>query len=146
MKRLRIILYIVTLLLASTAVLSCSKGDMMEMDHIGNANEKSMVIMGSVSDRITGEALEDIAIKFKAYLQSEADKAPAYEETVYTDNKGTFTIHSAGADEKMICILTAEDKNGEYESQSQEIIITWEGTSFDRKSNTFIVNSCNFQL
>lgn len=146
MKRFGIILYIVTLLLASTAVLSCSKGDLMNKGNIESSKGRTIIIMGGVSDKVTGEALEDITIRFMSYLKKDDEKTPVYEETFHSDSKGMFTINSDGADEPMVCIITAEDKNGEYQSQVQEIIITWKGTSYDRKNRTFIVNSCNFQL
>lgn len=129
------------LLSAATAVLSCSA----EMNDEILFTERTILVTGSVSD-ISGNALEDITITLKAYPQDDASAAPVASETAYTSNKGTYSIRAKGADEPLLCIVTAEDINGIYENQTQQLLISWKGMSFDEASNMFVVNDCNFQL
>ena len=74
------------------------------------------------------------------------DSAPMIMETVYSNSKGEFSILTEGADTDLFCIVTAEDPNGVYESQTRQILVSWEGVSFDRLSNTYVVNDCSFVL
>ena len=104
-----------------------------------------MLVSGSVSD-VSGNALEDITITLKAYPQDDTAAAPLTSETTYTSNKGTYSIRTIGAAEPLLCIITAEDMNGIYENQTQQVLISWKGMSFDEASNMFVVNDCNFQL
>ena len=136
------ICYMVALLSVATAVLSCS----MEM-HDGEIPymERTILVTGSVSD-MSGNALEDITITLKAYPQDDAAAAPVTSETAYTSNKGTYSIHAKGAQTPLLCIITAEDMGGVYESQTQQVIVSWKGLAFDEISNRFVVNNCNFQL
>lgn len=129
------------LLSAATAVLSCSA----EMNDEILFTERTILVTGSVSD-ISGNALEDITITLKAYPQDDAAAAPVASETAYTSNKGTYSIRAKGADEPLLCIVTAEDINGIYKNQTQQLLISWKGMSFDEASNMFVVNDCNFQL
>jgi hypothetical protein len=129
------------LLSAATAVLSCSAEEYGEITYA----ERTMLVSGSVSD-VSGNALEDITITLKAYPQDDAAAAPVTSETTYTSNKGTYSIRTIGAAEPLLCIITAEDMNGIYENQTQQVLISWKGMSFDEASNMFVVNDCNFQL
>ena len=136
---------IAALLSVATAVLSCSVGvfdAMPDMD--GALPEKMISITGAVCSH-DGQLLEDVAITFKSYLQNDMDAAPITTETVYSNSKGEFSILAEGADIDL-CILTAEDPSGLYESQTIQILVSWEGVSFDRLSNTYVVNDCNFVL
>ena len=98
-----------------------------------------------VSD-VDGNPLEDITINFKAYPQDDADASPISSETVYTNSKGTYSIHADGDARQLLCTITAEDKSGTYEIQTKQVIVTWKGSSYDAETNMFIVNDCNFQL
>lgn len=143
MKRIRtLICYMVALLSAATAVLSCS---MAMYDGELPYMERTMLVTGSVSD-MSGNALEDITITLKAYPQDDAAASLVTSETTYTSNKGTYSIHTKGAETPLLCIITAEDMSGVYESQTQQVIISWKGMSFDEVSNMFVVNDCNFKL
>ena len=147
MKTIRtFITYIAALLSVATAVLSCSVGiyDTMS-DMEGELLAKRISITGSVCSR-DGQLLEDVAITFKSYIQNDIEAAPINTETVYSNSKGEFSILSEGADVDLFCIVTAEDPNGVYESQTCKIVVSWEGVSFDRLSNTYVVNDCNFVL
>lgn len=140
------ITYIAALLSIATAVLSCSKGVYDSMpDMEGVLPEKSILITGSVSD-MEGKALEDITITFKAYPKDDVNAAPISTETAYSNSKGTFSILADGADMELLCIVTAEDQYGIYESQNQQIFVSWKGVSFDETANQYIVNDCSFIL
>lgn len=131
----------------ATAVLSCSKADIERTPEYGNPmHERSIMITGIVTDKVTGDAIEDITISFNAFIQNDGTDSPVISESVYTDSKGMFTIHTEGSYKPLSCHILAEDKNRKYKSQSQQIIINWNGTSFDKESNTFVINDCNFQL
>ena len=136
---------IAALLSVATAVLSCSVGVFDAMpDMEGALPEKMISITGAVCSH-DGQLLEDVAITFKSYLQNDMDADPITTETVYSNSKGEFSILAEGADIDL-CILTAEDPSGLYESQTRQILVSWEGVSFDRSSNTYVVNDCSFVL
>lgn len=138
--------YIAALLSAATAVLSCSVGVYDAMpDMEGALPEKMISITGAVCSQ-DGQVLEDIAITFRSYLQNDMDAALITTKTVYSNSKGEFSILAEGADTDLFCNLTAEDPSGLYESQTRKILVSWEGVSFDRLSNTYVVNDCNFVL
>lgn len=141
-KARTLITSMVALLSVATAVLSCSDG-MYEGE--SPYLERTMLVTGSVSD-MGGNALEDITITLKAYPQDDVAASPVTSETRYTSNKGTYSIRAKGADMPLLCIITAEDMNGVYESQTQQVMISWKGMSFDEVLNMFVVNDCNFQL
>ena len=138
--------YIAALLSAATAVLSCSKGDYDVMpDMEGTITERSILITGYVSN-MEGQALEDITITFKAYPKDDVNAAPISTDTAYSNSKGTFSIMADGAEMDLICLVNAEDPDGIYESQSQQIFVSWKGVSFDAYNNQYIVNDCSFVL
>ena len=147
MRTIRIfITYIAALLSVATAVLSCSiepNVDLVDME--GTAPRKSILITGTVIN-MEGKALEDIAINFKAYPKDNADAAPVSTETAYSNSKGIFSIMADGAEMELLCIVTAEDPDGIYESQNQQIFVSWKGVSYDQTSNQYIKNDCNFVL
>ena len=140
------ITYIAALLSVATAVLSCSKGDYDVMpDMEGTITERSILITGYVSN-MEGQALEDITITFKAYPKDDVNAAPISTDTAYSNSKGTFSIMADGAEMDLICLVNAEDPDGIYESQSQQIFVSWKGVSFDASNNQYIVNDCSFVL
>ena len=140
------ITYIVALLSVATAVLSCSAEAMKQDPEALNPYiERTILVTGSVSD-LYGNALEDITITLKAYPQDDAAASPTTSMITYTSNKGTYSIRAKGSDMELMCMITAEDAKGAYESQTQQVMISWKGMSFDETSNTFVVNDCNFQL
>ncbi len=140
------ITYIAALLSVATAVLSCSKGDYVAMpDMEGTITERSILITGYVSN-MEGQALEDITITFKAYPKDDVNAAPISTDTAYSNSKGTFSIMADGAEMDLICLVNAEDPDGIYESQSQQIFVSWKGVSFDAANNQYIVNDCSFVL
>lgn len=137
---------IAALLSVATAVLSCSTGayvDRPDMEDVLPA--KSILITGSVSN-MEGQPLEDVKIVFKAYPKDDVNAAHISTETAYSNSKGTFSIIADGADMDLVCIVSAEDRDDIYESQSNEILVSWKGLSFDASNNQYIVNDCNFVL
>lgn len=142
----RTILHILLMLLAATAVSSCSKGDFEVALDGAPSNDRSIVITGSATDSQSGEAIENISISFMAYPYDDESAGPLFSEEVYTNSEGIFTIHAQGSHQKLLCIIIAQDKEGIYESQTKQVIVTWEGTSFDRYNNIFVVNDCAFNL
>ena len=140
------IIYITALLSVATAVLSCSiepNVDIVDME--STAPRKSILITGSVFN-MDGQSLEDIAITFKAYPKDDVNAAPISTETAYSNSKGTFSIMAEGANMELLCVVTAEDPNCIYESQTQQIFVSWKGVSFDETANQYIVNDCSFVL
>ena len=141
-----ITLITIMMLLIPTVFLSCSF-DMMETDdNHAESNARSIIITGAVTDAETGNILEDITINYAAYLKDHPDSAPLTVDEIHSNSKGTFTIMSEGADQQLLCILIANDPKGIYDSQTKQIIVSWEGTSFDKHSNMFIINDCIFKL
>ena len=142
-------LNILTMLLTMAAFFSCSKempGGFHE-DAMGNPDIRSVIITGVVTDAQNGQVLEDITIHFDAYPQNAPGTSPLIIDEVHTTSKGTYTINVSGViNEPLLCILTAEDVTDAYEGKSNQVNISWRGTSFDRKTGTFVVNDCSFQL
>lgn len=141
------IVHILTLLLAAAAALSCSKADMSIEDMAGNPRVKSIVITGIVTDAQSGQPLENITIHFKAYPKDYPDAAPIIIDEVHTNSNGAYTIQT-GVEiyEPLLCTLSAQDSKDIYESKTNQVIVSWSGTSFDNSSGTFVVNDCSFQL
>jgi regulator of protease activity HflC (stomatin/prohibitin superfamily) len=64
-----------------------------------------------------------------------------------TNKNGIFTIDVSGEiHESLLCTLTAADTEHVYESKTNQVIITWSGTSYDKSSGKFVVNDCSFQM
>lgn len=110
------------------------------------AEEKGLLITGLVSDKNSGKALEDITITFWAFYQNDVDGPAIMTEVVHTDSKGIYTIFVEATDKPLFCILTAEDKEHRHRRQTQQIFINWNDLSFDEERNTFVINSCNFEI
>ncbi len=130
---------ILILLLASTAVLSCSMAyDMMDQEgEVGYALE----ISGKVSDAGTGSPIEEIRITVNAMRNGKE----VAEQHTYTDNQGNFMILLNEAGRPSTVVLTADDINGRYVSVRQELMIPWD-SSHNIKDGIFYINNCNFHL
>lgn len=144
---------IMIVLLASTALLSCSAGyEHMEDDdfppYSSNAGaEKSLVINGTVLSLHDVLPLEGIKITLHASEISDDDDATEFDKIIeYTDNRGIFTIKASGYKTPISCIITAEDPNGIYLSGKHEIPnIQWDN-SYNMQGGTWYVNDCDFHL
>lgn len=130
------------LLLASTAVLSCS--DLGDYEIPSSEEELEILISGTASDILTGEPLEEIKISLHAAEFGDNDNVNLVSKTTYTDNSGKYTVSAKGFTYITTCLVTAEDPNGVYADSSQEIMVTW--TAPNMQGNTFYVNECNFYL
>lgn len=143
------ILNIFMILLAATTLSSCSV-DLADIafDGLMDGNKiKSVVITGIVTDAQNGEPLKDIRIYFQAYPQNTPDAPSVMTSEVYTNKNGIFTIDVSGEiHESLLCTLTATDTEHVYESKTNQVIITWSGTSYDKSSGKFVVNDCSFQM
>ena len=143
----RHILNILILLLASTAVLSCSAGMVNELEDIkGQTAEYRLVISGAVSDMESTMPLEDIRIVMTSEEQTEEGKSEKDTFTVYTDNAGLFTINIGGFRYLVSIVLEADDPHGSYRSARHEIpLITW-NSNYNMSAGTFYINDCNFYM
>lgn len=133
------------LLTASASFLSCS-ATLMEGDVSDMKDGSRIVITGTVSDASDNYPIEDIKVVFKAYLPETSPSNPVTTLTEYTGSNGIYTIHAEGLGAISACTLTAEDETGTYATSSTRINVTWSGTAYDKESNTFVVNGCNFHL
>lgn len=133
------IAHILILLLATTAVLSCSTGITLE----NPSGSAGIEITGAVTDAITGEPLDEIKITLTTIDRSD-NESDNFIKTVYTDNKGTFKIISEADKGINSCFLLAEDPDGVYLSDSQTINITW--TQSNMHHGVFYVNDIFFYL
>ena len=141
----KLILNTLILLLASTAVLSCSMGPMMDAEAPMDENKPLMLsVSGTASDISTGQPLEEIKITIHAAEHPDGSIANIVSKTTYTDRNGKFTISADGFTNQTTCLVTAEDPDGIYEGASQEIKISWSQTNM--LDNVFFVNDCDFYL
>ena len=133
------------LLSVSMAALSCSTG--LPYYDVSNTDgeDKTIIISGAVSDKVSGEALSGIQIHLLAVEQI-GKKKIEHTKNGYTNSEGLFTITAGEFHYPVACTITAEDKNGRYKSEQQEINISWQGTSYDEYNNCFYVNECNFYM
>jgi hypothetical protein len=137
-----IILNIVILLLASTAVLSCSTGMPGTLD----PDARTLVISGVTTDSSTDEPLEDVKITLQATEVRKGVIKSKRTVTAYTDNRGSYNITAEGFRNTVTCSISAEDMKGNYQGGTQEINISWSGPSYEKETGTFYVNDCNFYL
>ncbi len=106
---------------------------------------RSILISGAVSDQ-SGNILEDIAVTFQAYPIDDSSASPLFSVTEYTNSLGVYTLRCVGIDTPVRCIIAANDQKQAYQSQINEVIVSWTGDAFDQETNTFVVNNCNFIL
>lgn len=143
----RHILNILILLLASTAVLSCSAGILNETDAPqSQTGSFKLVISGSVSDMESAAPLEDIRIVMRTVEKIDGINLEEQTYTAYSDSKGTFTINMGGFNNPVSVELETNDPKGIYKHAKHEIpLITWD-SSYNMSGNTFFINDCNFYL
>ena len=143
----RHILNILILLLASTAVLSCSAGILNETDAPqSQTGSFKLVISGSVSDMESAAPLEDIRIVMRSVEKIGGINLEEQTHTAYSDSKGTFTINMGGFHNPVSVELETNDPKGIYKHAKHEIpLITWD-SSYNMSGNTFFINDCNFYL
>ncbi len=138
------IIYILMLLLFSTAVLSCTAFDaeMSPTDPEGPDMEFALSISGTVSDIENPEIKpEDIRITINAMQRD----VIVYTKTAYTDNKGKFMLSLDGFRKPSSIVATAKDMKGVYKSSTHEMLISWDAY-YNIKNGVFYLNECNFHL
>lgn len=125
-------------LLSLAAFCSCSK----ENNDIAEGG--TIIISGSISDIGTKRPIESVKVLFSAYESHEDSALPVNEQNVYTDSNGSYSIMASGFSTPVTCVIVTEAEG--YASVRKEILVNWEGISFDRATNTFFVNDCDFHL
>ncbi len=134
----------IMLLLVSMAALSCSKEPMSEIPI--EEDTYTIVISGTASDKESSTPLEGIKIGLHAAEPINDGYGEIRTMTVYTDNRGYFTLTAGGFTRPISCTVTAEDTNNIYGFAQQNLNISWSGPSFDMHTNYFYVNDCDFYL
>ncbi len=131
------------LLLAATAVLSCSA----EMGPLEDSDNKefSITVTGAVSDLETNKPIRDIQITMYA-LESNDDESKLTISHESTDESGNFTINMTGFRNPASFTIKAEDPDGIYESSTHEIPLVKWTSSYNVSRGTLYVNDCNFYL
>ncbi len=139
----RVIINIISLLLLTTAVLSCSAGLAFDVDDPGMAAPKMfpIEITGEVRDIDTGEALEDIRITVHANEEGETFMT----KTTYTGNDGKFSITLAFDNYATTLVAIADDQKGVYESSIHEMLVSWNAV-YNIDKGVFIIKGCDFML
>ena len=128
---------------ASTS-LSCSMALLNDEEAALNG-EYTISVNGVVSDVATNATLDGIKVTFEAFNESSLSVMPLITLTDVTDSKGVYTIKAKGFSDPVTCTITAEG-DGQYETMTNKVVVTWSGNSFDPESKTFFVNDCNFQM
>lgn len=140
---------IVILLLSATAVLSCSviNAEPGSPDIVPDADGTwGLVISGTASDKNEAFPLEEMKITLHTAAISEDAEEVLFTKTVYTDNRGGFTLEARGFTTPISCIIKAEDPNGIYASHTHEIpLITWD-SSYNMMAGVYYINDCDFYL
>ena len=142
--------HIISVLLASTALLSCSaeyNEDAMLPPVSNGSHEKTLIINGTVLSLHGDLPLEGIKITLHAAEISSDNQETVSDNIVeYTDNNGVFTLRSEGHVMPISCEITAEDPNGAYMSGKHEIpLIQWDN-SYNMQGGIWYVNDCDFHL
>ena len=137
-------LHIAILLLASTAVLSCSMDTGYHDAESGNPVKGNQILISGIVADEANIPLEGVLVQFVEYSGDIPRHVPAYSATAYTDRDGYYTIYTEGLAGPMQCYINAEDPKGLHESASKVILVTWTGPAFDEESGMFVVNDCNF--
>lgn len=133
------------LLSVSIAALSCSADLPHDEIMIKDGESKTIIVSGAVSDKISGEALVGIQIHFRA-VENTGKEEIIHTKKGYTNREGLFTITAGDFYYPATCTITAEDPNGIYKSEQQELNISWHSTSYDEYNNCFYVNECDFYM
>lgn len=140
---------IVILLLSATAVLSCSASD-AEPSSPDIAPDTDgtwgLVISGTASDKNEAFPLEGMKITLHTAAITEDAEDELFTKTVYTGNRGGFTLEAKGFTTPISCIIMAEDPDGVYASYTHEIpLITWD-SSYNMMAGVYYINDCDFYL
>lgn len=117
---------------------ACSKADVCLLE-----GEGTVVVSGIVSDKSSTSPLNDMKIVFEAY----STRGKLIDtQTVYSSSDGTYTVESSGYTSEIKCILKASDSSKSYTNGKIELHVDWDGSPFNKETNTFFVNNCNFYM
>ena len=138
------IVYILSAVLLTAFTASCSTG-LEPVEDLANTGY-TIVISGTAADISTTEPLENVKITLHAAEVVESGEGALESKSVYTDNRGRFSLEMGGFIRMISCVVTAEDQSGTYASATQEMKISWSGPSFNQETGTFYVNNLDFYL
>lgn len=135
------------MLLSTMAAMSCSQALLDDGAEHPDGNGR-IIITGMVADVADQKPIEGIRISFEAFPDNSISIMPIVSKTVYSDSEGIFAITVEGLSRPVTCRVFTGETHGEtqYETQTNEIKVSWSGTAYDHKTETFIVNDCNFLL
>ena len=138
------LVYILSAVLLTAFSASCSTG-LEPVEDLKNTGY-TIVISGTAADIATTEPLENVKITLYAAAVAENGGGALVSRSVYTDNRGRFQLTEGGFQQKILCMITAEDQTGNYESATQEMVVSWSGTSYNPQTRTSYVNDVDFYL
>ena len=139
---------ILALTILAALSISCSMA-LLNDDETVLDGEFAIAVNGVVSDVVTNAPLKDIQVTFSAFATNSLSVMPLVSKTVTTDTDGTYSFKILGFSDPVTCTITAEsivEAENQYEAMTNEIVVTWEGNSYDPERKTFFVNDCNFQM
>lgn len=132
-----------TLLSLAIAASACSTG-LTPDEPVEGKGTYTVVVSGTASIKETTLPCEGIKITLHAAESIINGTGEVRTMTVYTDNRGRFTLTAEGFTRDISCTVTANDIKGIYAYGRQDLNIFWKGTSFDAATGTFYVNDCDF--
>ena len=138
------------LILLAASALSCTSLILLDTPEENRHEDNlKLTVNGVVSDVETNQPISGIKITLEAFAENTPTLLPDAAKTVHTDENGVYTIEASGFSGTITCTLTAEspeDAAVKYETITNKVVVTWDGSSFDETSNTAYVNDCNFQM
>ena len=139
---------ILALTILAAISISCSTALLNDEETVLDG-EFAIVVNGVVSDVVSNAPIKDIQVTFSAFATNSLSVMPLISKTVSTKSDGTYSFKVFGFSDPVTCKITAmskEDAENRYETMTNEVVVTWEGNSYDPDSKTFFVNDCNFQM
>ena len=136
---------ILALTILAALSISCSMA-LLNDDETVLDGEFAIAVNGVVYDVATNAPLNDIQVTFSAFATNSLSVMPIISKTVMTEADGTYSFIAFGFSDPVTCKIIAEDAEGRYETMTNEVVVAWEGNSYDPERKTFFVNDCNFQM
>ena len=140
--------HILALTISAALSISCSTALLNEEKNM-LYGDFAIVVNGVVSDVANNAPTENIQVTFSAFAANSLSVMPLVSKTVMTESDGTYSFKVSGFSDPVTCKITAkskEDAEKRYETMTNEVVVVWEGNSYDPKQKTFFVNDCNFQM
>lgn len=136
---------ILALTILAAFSISCSMA-LLNDDETVLDGDFAIAVNGAVSAVASNTPLKDIQVTFSAFATNSLSVMPIISKTVMTEADGTYSFKVFGFSDPVTCKITAEDAEGRYETMTNEVVVAWEGNSYDQAGKTFFVNDCNFQM